>query len=78
MNPTHYESISVTWANNDVKNDNVIIVTKSSDHDRVAPMSCLQKVVHKIERMHKNHTRKFVFGVTEWGHNLDLAIYLNY
>ena len=39
--------------NNNVKNDNVIVVTKSSEHDRVAPMSCLQKVVHKIEHTHE-------------------------
>ena len=39
--------------NNNVRNYNVIVVTESSDHDRVASMSCLQKVVHKIEHMHK-------------------------
>ena len=39
--------------NNDVINNNVIVVTESSDHDRVTSMSCLQKVVHKIEHMHE-------------------------
>ena len=39
--------------NNDVRNDNVIVVTESSDHDRVASISCLQKVIHKIEHMHE-------------------------
>ena len=39
--------------NNDVRNDNVIVVTENSDHDRVASMSCLQKVVLKIEHMHE-------------------------
>ena len=35
-----------------IKNDNVIVVTERSDHDRVASMSCLQKVVHEIESKH--------------------------
>ena len=39
--------------NNDVRNDNVIIVTKSSDHDRVTSMNCLQNIVHKMEHMHE-------------------------
>ena len=39
--------------NDDVRNDNVIVVTESSDHVRVASMSFLQKVVHKIEHMHE-------------------------
>ena len=39
--------------NNDVRNDNVIVVTKSSDHDRVTSMNCLQNVVHKMEHMHE-------------------------
>ena len=34
-------------------NDDVIVVTESSDHDRVASMSRLQKVVHKIKHMHE-------------------------
>ena len=37
--------------NNDVRNDNVIVVTESSDHDMVASMSCLQKVVHKMKHI---------------------------
>ena len=39
--------------NNDVRNDNVIVATESSDHDRVASLSCLQKVIHKIKHMHE-------------------------
>ena len=31
----------------------VIVVTESSDLDRVASMSCLQKVAHKIEHLHE-------------------------
>ena len=64
--------------NNDVRNDNVIVVTESSDHDRVASISCLQKVIHKIKHMHKKRTRMFMFGVMEWSHNSYLAIYSNY
>ena len=45
--------------NNDGRNDNVITVTESSDHDKVASMSCLQKVVHKIKHMHKKIYEKF-------------------
>ena len=37
----------------DVRNDNVIVVTESSDHNRVTPISCLQKVIHKIGHMHE-------------------------
>ena len=36
-----------------IKNDNVVIVTERSDHDRVASMSCFQKVVEEIERKHR-------------------------
>ena len=35
-----------------IKNDNVVVVTKRSEHDRVASMSCLQKVFHEIESKH--------------------------
>ena len=35
-----------------IKNSNVIMVTERSDHDRVALMSCLEKVVGKIENKH--------------------------
>ena len=38
---------------NDVRYDHVIVVTESFDHDRVASISCLQKVIHKIEHAHK-------------------------
>ena len=31
-----------------IKNDNVIVVSEISDHDIVASMSCLEKVVHEI------------------------------
>ena len=61
-------------ANNDVRND-IIVVTENSDHDRVASMSCLQKVVHKIEHM---HVKRFMFGAMKCGLNLDLTLYLNY
>ena len=67
--------------NNDVRNDIVVVITGSSDHDRVACMICLQKVVHEIEHMHekkKTYARMFTLGVMEWGHNLDLTIYSNY
>ena len=36
-----------------VRNDNVIVITESSHHDRPASMGCLQKVVHKMEHIHK-------------------------
>ena len=39
--------------NKKVRNDNFIVVTKNSDHDTVAFMSSLQKVVLKIEHMHE-------------------------
>ena len=48
--------------NNDSRNDNVTTVMESSDHNKVASMSCLQKVVHKIKHMHKKHTRNFVWS----------------
>ena len=64
--------------NNDIRNDHVIVVTESSDHDRVAFISCVQKVLHKIKHMHKKCTRMFMFGMMEWGHNSYLAIYSNY
>ena len=35
-----------SFNNNDVRNDNVIVVIESSNHDRIASMSCLQKVMH--------------------------------
>ena len=64
--------------NNDVRNDNVIVVTENSDHDKVASISFLQKFIHKIAHMYKKRTRMFMFGVMEWGHNSFLAIYTNY
>ena len=39
--------------NSDIRNYNAIVVTESSDYDRVTSMSCLQKVVYKIEYMHE-------------------------
>ena len=38
---------------NDIRNENVIVFTESSDHDGIASMSCLQKVIHKIKHMHE-------------------------
>ena len=38
---------------NDARNDTVIFITESSDHDRVACMICLQEVVREIEHRHK-------------------------
>ena len=53
-------------ANNDVRND-VIVVTENSDHDRVASMSCLQKVVHKTEHMHvKTYGKVYVWSDGMW------------
>ena len=66
--------------NNNVRNDNVIAVTESSDHNRVASISCLQKVVHKIQHM----LAKTYDIVYVWSDgmglqfSLDLAIYSNY
>ena len=37
-----------------VRSDNVIGATEGSQHNWVAPMSCLQEVLHKIEHMHEN------------------------
>ena len=49
--------------NNDVRNDNVIVVTESSDQDRVVSMSCLQKVIHKIKHMHeKSYKNVYVWS----------------
>ena len=39
--------------NNDVRNYNVIVVTESSYHDRVASISCLEEVIRKIEHIHE-------------------------
>ena len=39
--------------NNDVRNDNVIVVTENSDHDKVASISFLQKFIHKIAHMYE-------------------------
>ena len=49
--------------NKDVRNDNVIVVPASSNHDKAASMSCLEKVIRKIEHMHEKHTRMFMSGV---------------
>ena len=61
--------------NNDVRNDNVIVVTESSDHDKVESMSCLQKLSTWSNICIKKHTRIFMLEVMEWGHNLDLTTY---
>ena len=54
-------------SNNDVRNDNVIVATKSFDHDRVASMSCLQEVVHKIQHMHeKTYENVYVWTDGMW------------
>ena len=47
-------------------NNNDVIVTKSSDHDRVTSMNCLQNIVHKMEHMHeKTYENVYVWsGVT--------------
>ena len=51
--------------NNDVRNDNAIFVTESSDRDRVTSMNCLQNVAHKMENMHEKRTGIFMLRVTE-------------
>ena len=61
--------------NNDVRNDNVIVVTETSDHDKVESMSCLQKLSTWSNICIKKHTRIFMLEVMEWGHNLDLTTY---
>ena len=61
--------------NNDVGNDNVI---ESSDHDRVASMSFLQKLVHEIEHTHGKTYENVCVWSGRMGHNLDLAMYLIY
>ena len=60
--------------NNDVRNENVIVVTESSGHDRVASMSCLQKVVHKIEHMHE----KTYENVYVWSDGMELQFRSRY
>ena len=45
--------------NNDFRNYNVIVVAGSSDRDRVASLSCPQKVVHKMKRMHEKTYNNF-------------------
>ena len=48
---------------NGVRNDNVIAVTECSDHNRIASMSCLQKVVHKIKHMlEKTYENAYVWS----------------
>ena len=41
------------YAKSPNNNDNVVVVTENSDYDRVASISCLQKVIYKIEHMHE-------------------------
>ena len=47
--------------NNDARNDNVIVVTESSDHDRIASMSFLQKVIQKIKYVHEKSYENVYF-----------------
>ena len=60
--------------NNDVRNENVIVVTESSDYDIAACMSCLQKVVHKMEHMHK----KTYENVYVWSDGMELQFRSRY
>ena len=49
-----------SFNNNDVRNDNVIVVTESSDQDRVVSML---KVIHKIKHMHeKSYKNVYVWS----------------
>ena len=55
--------------NNDVGNDNVNVVTKSSDHNGVTSMNCLQKVFHKINHIHmydKKYENVYVWTDGMW------------
>ena len=46
-----------------IKNQNVVIFTERSEHDRVTSMSCLQKVVEEIELKNgKNHENLYVWS----------------
>ena len=45
--------------NDDVRNDNVIVVTERSEQDRVASMSCLQRFIYTIEHMHEKTYENF-------------------
>ena len=62
--------------NNDVGNDNAIVVTESSVHNRVASISCLQKVIHKIGHVYEKAYENVY--VRSDGMGSYLAIYSNY
>ena len=81
-----YQCFSIfTWccytkssSNNNVRKDNIIVATERSDHDKVACMSCLQKVVHKIKHLYEKRYENVYVWSDGMGSNLDLAMYLNY
>ena len=81
-----YQCFSIfTWccytkssSNKNVRNDNIIVATERSDHDKVACMSCLQKVVPKIEHLYEKRYENVYVWRDGMGSNLDLAMYLNY
>lgn len=62
---------------NKVIHNSLIVVTERTDHDRVASMSCLQKVVDEIEQKHKNATISCSYGAMGWELNLDRDLYSN-
>ena len=64
--------------NNDVRNDYIIVFTKSCDHDRVASMSCLQKVVHMIEHIHEKTCENFYVWSDGMVSQLNFTLYSNY
>ena len=50
-------------SNNDVRNDNIITVAETSDHDKITSMNRQQKFIHKIEYMHeKSYENVFVWS----------------
>ena len=56
--------------NSDVRNDNIIVVTKSFlPQYELSTKSCKQDWTHVLENLRE---------CVQWGHNLDLAVYLNY
>ena len=49
--------------NNDIRNDNAITVTETSDHHSAAFMNCLEKVIHRIKHMHETlHENVYVWS----------------
>ena len=61
--------------NNDVRNDNVIVITESSDHDSGASISFLQKVIHKIEHIHEK-TYKNVYVWSDGMGSIHISLYI--